>query len=111
MSTVAVKSDLSEARRRLLELMQELDFGRIEALAVRAGQPVLDPPPRIVREHKFGGENGPRGERRLGDFTLKEQVLELFDEFDRLGEGVIDVLTVKHGLPFNMHVNLVAGAQ
>lgn len=111
MSTVAVKSSASEPRRRLIELMQELGFGRIEALPVRAGDPVLDPPPTIVREVKFGGQNAARDERTLGDFTLKAQVVELFDELDRLGDGVIDVLTIKHGLPFNMHVNLAAGAQ
>jgi hypothetical protein len=111
MGSLAVKSVLSEPRRRLLELMQELDFGRIEALAVGAGDPVLDPPPTIVREVKFGGQNGPRDERTLDDFPLKAQVVELFDELDRLGDGVIDVLTVKHGLPFNMHVNLAAGAR
>jgi hypothetical protein len=111
MNTVAVKSELSESRRRLLELMQELGFGRIEALPVRAGDPVLDPPPTIVREVKFGGQNGPRVERTLGDFPLKAHVVELFDELDRLHDGVIDVLTVKHGLPFNMHVNLGAGAR
>ena len=111
MGTFAIKSDLSVPRRRLVERMQELDFGRIEALAVRAGEPVLDPPPMIVREVKFGGQNGPRNERRLDDFTLKGQLVELFDELDRLGDGVIDVLTIKHGLPFNMHVNLAAGAR
>jgi hypothetical protein len=68
-------------------------------------------PPRIVREHKFAGENGPRDERRLDDFPLKAQVVELFDELDGMGDGVIDVLTVKHGLPFNMHVNLSPGAR
>ena len=111
MTTLAVKSDLSKRRRRLLELMQELGFGRIEALPVRGGEPVIDPPPRIVREVKFGGQNGARAERALGDFTLKSQVVELLDEFDRLENSVIDVLTVKHGLPFSMQVNLAAGAQ
>ncbi len=111
MGTVAVKSGLSESRRRLIELMQELEFGRIEALHIRAGNPVLDPSPRIIREVKFAGQNGPRVERQLGDFALKGHVIELFHELDRLGDGVIDVLTVKHGLPFKMHVNLVAGAQ
>lgn len=111
MSTTAVKSSVSEPRRRLIELMQELGFGRIEALPVRAGDPVLDPPPTIVREVKFGGQNAARDERTLDDFTLKAQVVELFDELGRLGDGVIDVLTIKHGLPFNMHVNLAAGAQ
>lgn len=45
MSEVTTKASLTPARRRLLELMQEINFGRIEGLAVRGGEPVLDPPP------------------------------------------------------------------
>jgi cytosine/adenosine deaminase-related metal-dependent hydrolase len=111
MSTIAVKSDLSAPRRRMVELMQELGFGRIETLLVRAGDPVLNPPPRVVREVKLGGQNAPRDERALADFALKAHVLELFDELDRLGDGVIDVLTIKHGLPFTMHVSQTTGAK
>lgn len=105
------KQHVSSCRARLLELMQALNFGRIERLPVRAGEPVLDPLPTIVREVKFGGENGVRDERSLGDFVLKDQVVELFEELDRLRDGLIDVLTVKRGLPFNMHLNLDAGAR
>lgn len=103
------KQHVSFCRTRLLELMQALNFGRIERLPVRAGEPVLDPLPTIVREVKFGGQNGARDEWALGDFALKAQVVELFRELDRLHDGLIDVLTVKYGLPFNMHVNLEAG--
>ncbi len=35
MSEVTTKASLTPARRRLLELMQEINFGRIEGLAVR----------------------------------------------------------------------------
>lgn len=105
------KQHVSSCRARLLELMQALNFGRIERLPVRAGEPVLDPLPTIVREVKFGGQNGVRDEWALGDFALKAPVVELFGEMDRLRDGLIDVLTVKHGLPFNMHVNLEAGAR
>jgi len=107
----ATLASLPPSNERLLKLMQEINFGRIEQLRVRAGEPVLEPPPRVVREHKFGNQNGPRYERGLDDFVLKEQVVELFDELKRLGDGVVAVLTVKHGLPFNMHVNLMAGAR
>ena len=100
------KGALSLDRRRLIELIQEISFGRIEQLIVRGGEPVLEPPPRIVHTVKFGGQNGPREERTLDDFTLKRHIVELFDEFDHLCDGVINVLTVKHGLPFNMEVNL-----
>ena len=77
---------------------------------VESGEPVFDPPPRIVREVKFGGENGPRPELRAGDFALKTQVVELFEHLDRLGDGTLERLEVKHGLPFRMTVEEAANA-
>jgi hypothetical protein len=100
------KAELPEPRRRLVELMQSINFGRIENLIVRNGNPVLDPPPSLVREVKFGGDNGPRPELDTGNFLLKEQVVELLQHLDRLGTGTVAVLEVKHGLPFRM---LLAG--
>jgi hypothetical protein len=104
MVSTTSKASLSPACRQLLELMQLVNFGRIEGLVVRAGDPVLDPIPRVVREVKFGGENGPRPERNAGNFALKEQVVELFRHLDLLGDGTAEVLEVKHGLPFRMLV-------
>ncbi|MCX7425061.1 MAG: hypothetical protein NTW96_05460 [Planctomycetia bacterium] len=101
------KQDLSSCRAGLVELMQSVNFGRIETLTIRNGQPVLDPRPRVVREHLFGGENGPRPECDAADFLLKRKVLDLFAMLDRLGNGVIDVLDVKHGLPFHATVTEV----
>lgn len=102
------KHDLSARRTALLELMQSINFGRIEGLAILDGEPVLDPPPRVVREIKFGGENGPRAELDASDFVLKSQVVELFQHLDELADGTIDVIEVKHGLPFRMIVTEVA---
>lgn len=102
------KASLSPARRRLLELFQQVNFGRVEQLPVVNGEPQLDPPPRVVREIKFGGENGPRPELGASDFVLKSQVVELFRFFDQLGNGTIDAIEVKHGLPFRMIVTEVA---
>jgi hypothetical protein len=98
------KASLSPARRRLLESMQQLYFGRIENLVIQDGQPIFDPMPRVVREHKFGGENGPRAEAATADFLLKTQVIDLFKLFDELGDGIIEVLETKHGLPFRIFV-------
>jgi len=95
---------LPHSARRLIRLMQTLNFGRIDGLVVRGGQPVLDPPPEIIREVKFGGENGPRPEAAIEDFLLKSQVVEFFDQLSRLGDGIIESLEVKHGLPFRMTV-------
>jgi hypothetical protein len=98
------KSGLSEGRRRLLELMQALNFGRIEGLPVRGGEPVLEPPPRAVREIKLGGENGPRPEAGRPDFPLKRQVGELFAHLAAVGDGTVEVLEVRHGLPVRLLV-------
>ena len=101
------KSILSPSRARLLELMQRLNFGFVESLAFRDGQPVFSPPPRLVREVKFGADNGPRPEADQRDFTLKARVLDLFAHLEALGSGVIRRLEVKHGLPFLMTVEEV----
>lgn len=101
-------SSLTPSRRNLLHEMQRLNFGRIEGLVIRNGQPVTKPRPVIVREHKFGGENGPRTELATDDFLLKQQVVELFAFFDQHRDGEIEVLEIKHGLPFRMIVREVA---
>jgi hypothetical protein len=95
---------LSPERRQLIREMQRINFGQIRALALCGGQPVFAPVPSIVREHKFGGENGPRPELGAADFLLKQQVVELFALFDELQNGVIDTLEIKHGLPFRVIV-------
>ena len=98
------KQQLSGQRQALVKLMQVVDFGRIEGLKIRDGEPVLDPPPRVVREVKFGGENGPRPEAGAANFLVKAQVLALFRQFEDVGTGTIDLIEVKHGLPFRMLV-------
>jgi len=59
MTDVVTKAALSPARRRLVELMQEINYGRIERLEVRDGEPVFDPPPIVLRLFLFGKDNGP----------------------------------------------------
>ena len=101
------KASLSPARRQLLEVLQQINFGRLESLVVRNGEPILDPMPRRVLEIKFDSENGPRPELGITDFLLKRQIIELFAFLDERQDGVIDVLEVKHGLPFRMIVTEV----
>ena len=104
MTAVVTKSSLPEPHRQLLELMQHVNFGRIERLVIDEGQPLLEPRPRVVREFRFPGENGSRPEAAIEDFSLKAQVVELFRSFDEMRDGLIDVLEIKHGLPFRMIV-------
>jgi len=103
-----MKHDLPPERSRLVELMQRINFGRIEDLAIIAGQPVLDPLPRRYREIKLKAENGARPESGITDFALKAEVLELFRVLDEVQDGVIETLEIRHGLPFRMTVEDVA---
>jgi len=101
------KSSLTPSQQKLLAEMQRVNFGRIFDLEVRDGQPVMDPPPRVVREIKFGGDNGPRPEAVKADFTLKAQVRDLFVQLEALGDGVIPCIEIQRGLPFRMTVEEV----
>ena len=98
------KRDLSEPRRRLLELMQEINYGRIENLEVRGGEPVFDPPPSVVRLYLFGRSNGPNAARGHDGFALKKKVVELFEVFDRERLLSIKELMIDNGLPVRMTV-------
>jgi len=107
MTDTVTLASLSPARKRLVELMQGINFGRIEGLSVRRGEPVMDPPPRVVRKIKFGGENGSRPESAKADFALKAKVRDLFAQLEALGDGVIPCIEVQRGLPFRMTVEEV----
>jgi hypothetical protein len=101
----ARKATLSAAQKRLISTMQDINFGRIENLVIKNGEPVFNPVPVVVREIKFGGDNKPRGESALVDFALKSEVVELFKYFKSMRNGMIQCLEIKHGLPFKMDVS------
>lgn len=96
------KQTLSPARQKLIELMQETNFGRIEKLLVQLGEPVLTPLPHITRDIVFGKENAAHPARAKADFALKEQHLELFRFFDQERSLRIETLVIQHGLPVRM---------
>jgi hypothetical protein len=102
--SAVTKKLLSPKRRRLVELMQEIHFGRIERFLVVDAEPVLDPAPYVVREVLFGKTSGAHAKRGLEDFALKEQVLELFTFFDHKRSFKAESLVVQNGLPLRMTV-------
>jgi hypothetical protein len=93
---------LTDGQVRLVRACQQINFGRIEGLLVRSGEPVFDPPPAVIRTFKFGADNLPRLEQGLDAFKLRAQVLDLFAAFRQLRDARVDVIQVKHGLPFSM---------
>jgi len=96
--------DLSAPQQRLVRLFQTINFGRIEELEIRNGEPRFNPAPRVLVELKLDRDDGPRPERSLEQFQLLEQVVRFFDQLARLGDGTIECIEVRHGLPFRMVV-------
>ena len=43
-------------------------------------------------------------ELRKEDFLLKKQVVDLFHQFEKIGNGTVHTLEIKDGLPFRMTV-------
>ncbi len=102
--TEVTKASLTAARRRLVEMMQEINYGRIEQLEVRDSEPVFDPPPRVVRQVVFGKTNGVNPLRTQSGFALKKSVVQLFEIFDREQCLSILELVINDGLPVRMTV-------
>lgn len=97
------KSSLSTPQKRLLETMQKMNYGRIEGLAIRGGEPAFTPAPRVVKDVKLGAsDNGPRPELNSTEFALKREHIELFENLRQIGEGTIQCIEVKAGLPFRL---------
>ena len=98
------KAELSAARTRLVEMMQQIGFGRVDDLVVQDGEPVFNPMPRIIQDIKLGAENVARPQPDSADFTLRSQVIELFAHLTELGNGTVQSIEVRHGLPFRLLV-------
>lgn len=97
--------DLSPARQRLVAIMRDLRYGQIRDLRVVDGEPVFEPAPRLIRAVQLCGGNsllhrGGPGHR------IKPHILELMDEFDALGTGLVDTIKVQDGLPVHIQVAL-----
>ncbi len=100
--------DLSPERRRLLRLFQSINFGRLEELEVRDGEPQFSPLPRVFVELKLDVEDGPRPESRLDAFPLRSQVGRCFAQLAQLRDGTVERIDIRHGLPFRMVVEAMS---
>ncbi|MCX5682318.1 MAG: hypothetical protein NT049_01365 [Planctomycetota bacterium] len=98
------KRSLLPALRRLAELMQHINFGRI-TFSVRLGQPDFTRLFRTVRTVKpAGGWNGPRPETHSADFEVRKEVMTLFEQVARAVDGAQVTVEVKYGLPFLIEI-------
>ena len=92
-------SQLSASRQALVRLLQSINFGHIEGLEVRCGEPVFSPAPTVLVEVKLDSESESRPEATLPDFELRREITRLVEQFDELGNGSIERIDVRYGVP------------
>jgi len=92
-------SQLSAPRQALVRLFQSINFGYVESLDVRGGEPVFGPAPTVFVEVKLDAANEPRPEVDLPDFELGTEITRLVAQLDELGDGFIERIDVRHGIP------------
>ena len=109
------RRSLTAGQLRLLEIIEELGFGRIEQLSIHYGEPCYERTTRIVQEIKLGSEPERLPDRNNADLTLKKEFESLFNQLSDLRDDTVDI-EVRHGVPFKLvlercHTELSAEAK
>lgn len=102
MEHITLPSEPSPARKRLIQLMHDLNHGRITELEIVNGDPVFTTPPSVSRLIVFGKQNGQNPASNVS--AIKRQIVELFSIFDRKQSFIIQELVVADGLPSRVTV-------
>jgi hypothetical protein len=92
-------SQLSPARQALVRALQIVNFGELQNLHVRNGEPMFDNSALVVLDAKLDKDEGPRPEIALPDFALNAEVSRLMARLDELRNGTIQRLEVRAGIP------------
>jgi hypothetical protein len=66
---------------------------------VSAGEPDFGEETEILLDLKLDADCSPRPELNLQDFILSAELLRLFRQFDSIGDGVVEQIEIRAGLP------------
>ena len=91
--------ELTEAERRLLEICQRIQFGRLLDLHMQNGQPLIGSRITVERDHKYGSRhrNQPPDS---ADFALKDQQRDFIERLRATDGCQVVKVQIQHGMPF-----------
>jgi len=93
-------SQLSASRQALVRLCQSTNYGYLEALEVRHGEPVFSSiGPTVFADLRLDSDDDPRSEFALADFALCAEVCRLMSLLDQVQKGQISKIEVRAGIP------------
>jgi len=90
--------ELSAAGKVLISTMRDVQFGRFEDLRVENGEPVFDPPPRLIKVKRIGSaeDSNPSAS---DDWLIKGAIADLLQELNAVGNGTVERLEFRRGIP------------
>jgi len=92
-------SQLSPARQALVRALQTVNFGELQNIQVRNGEPMFGDAAVTVFDTKSDKDEGPRAEIGLPDFLLNAEASHLIARLDEFKNGTIQRLEVRAGIP------------
>lgn len=95
---------VTNAERELIRLIRQTQFGCISNIKLSAGQPIFDGNTSVSIEFKLSGLESTKEVLSEQDYLNKPQVRTLFERFRTLGNGTIECLDVRDGLPFKVTI-------
>lgn len=90
--------------RELVKLIQETRFGSIRNFRLSDGKPVINNDTDICVEYKLSGIESREEVMDIKTLINKPQVQTMFARFRQVGNGIVECLDVRDGLPFKMIV-------
>jgi hypothetical protein len=95
-------SELSAPRQALIRRCQRIGFGKILGLAVHQCEPEFGPGTEVLLDIKLGSSGTRRPEQNLLDFSLCAEVVEFLENLDAIGNGSVEHLEIRAGIPVRM---------
>jgi hypothetical protein len=92
---ISLKS-LSPARQDLLICMHEKQFGSIRNLVIVNGEPMMQRA-KVTRRRNLTKLTSAKPVSR--NFILKDAQIQLLDQLDEVGNGELELVTFRNGLP------------
>ena len=104
-------SDLRPNEQRLVQMLRDIGFGRLEDLRVERGEVIFNPAPTVIRTVHFGSSTSNQPTYGSANFELKTQVIELIELIRKMRTGRIRTLQIRSGLPVIGDVETGAGRE
>lgn len=100
--------ELTDAEKKLLTLMSEIGFGRIENLEISCGVIALTPESRKISSASFEhADNIHKASRTDGNFLLTDKHIRFINMLRGIRKGTLHAIQITAGLPVRAEIEEV----